>query len=310
MRVYHVKRVWSGVAPPCLTKASVFQTQRSVAVQLFKRAISLTVETITPSERRSHFVGGGFHPLPQLLALLFTLFLFASPVFAQPPAPTTDAHSKARAQLREIVSRSEFKITKSAQKNPLQESAEWLRQKWDELTKWFNKLFSQTPKIISNSFVVWVFIGLFLVLAMRLVIHLFKNRYQAPKLRNAPLAFTEEIERFPLAEEWLERAKGYAEAHDHAKAYRAAFVALLLRLDAESVVPFEKQRTNGEYLQLLLKSPALFRALKPAFWQFDTHCYGGRPALPADYAQTIALYEKLPSLARRTEAGRIVEEAR
>lgn len=240
-----------------------------------------------------------------LLAL--ALCFFASSARAQSAPP--DSHAQARAQLREIVSRSEFKSPAAPQDNPFKETAEWWRKKWDDLMKWFGKLFSQTPKIISNSVIVWVFIGLFFAFAIRLLIHILKNRYQTPRLRNVPLSFTEEMEAFPSAEEWLDRARGYAQAEDHARAYRAAFVALLLRLDAEGVVRFEKHRSNGEYLQLLQKSPALYRELKPAFWQFDTHCYGGRPALPADYAQTLELYANLPALARQGSAGRRAEEA-
>ncbi|GDX40552.1 hypothetical protein LBMAG21_08440 [Armatimonadota bacterium] len=243
-----------------------------------------------------------------LALLLFTLLLFTPSAFAQPSTSTAETHSKARTQLREIVSRPEFKMTKGVQKNPLQQTADWIRQRWDDFTKWFQKLLSLTPKIVSSSLFVWVFIGIFFVLGVRLLIRILKSRYRTPKLNNSPLDFTEESEEFLSSEVWLERAKEYAQANDYTKAYRAAFVALLLCLDSEGVLPFEKHRTNGEYLQHIAKSPSLFRVLKPAFWQFDTHCYGGRLALPADYAQTLALYQKLPTLVKQTVVGKVVEE--
>lgn len=245
----------------------------------------------------------------RLFVLLLTLLFCGSPcAFAQAPAKL-DAHSQARAQLREIVSRSEFNSATAAPNNALQDAVTWWRKKWDALMKWLGEIFSQTPKIISNALFVWVFIGLFLIFASRALIDVLRNRSRTPKLRNAPLAFAEDIEEFPSLQEWLDRAKACAQRGDYAKAYRAAFIALLIALDAEGVAPFKKHRTNGEYIALLAKSPPLHQALKPAFHQFDAHRYGSRPALPADYAETLALCERLPALVAQTGNGHALQEA-
>ena len=114
---------------------------------------------------------------------------------------------------------------------------------------------------------------------------------------------------FLSSEEWLERAKTFAKESDWIQAYRALFIATLLLLDTAHFIPFEKHRTNGEYLHLLAKLPLLYPLLAPAIWQFDTHRYGGRTVSQSDYSHSLALYEKLIPLTTNPTRGQVTAEA-
>ncbi|MCX6382413.1 MAG: hypothetical protein NT023_23540 [Armatimonadetes bacterium] len=66
----YVKRFGSGVENPCLGKASVFQTQVSDDGQPFEIATGFPSATVPPSERRLHFLDGGFQPPSESLPYL------------------------------------------------------------------------------------------------------------------------------------------------------------------------------------------------------------------------------------------------
>lgn len=92
---------------------------------------------------------------------------------------------------------------------------------------------------------------------------------------------------------WVGLARELAERGDLRGAYRAAFTALLVRLDRMGALRFERQRTNGEYLRALRARPALFAAVKPVVRDFDQRWYGGVDVTQKDFMSMLAAYEGL-----------------
>ncbi len=94
------------------------------------------------------------------------------------------------------------------------------------------------------------------------------------------------------ADEWLEAARELARSGDYRRAYRAVFVALLLRLDRAGILRYERSRTNGEYLRGLRKQTALLEVVQPFANAFDARWYGHLPATEADFEAGVGWYQK------------------
>ena len=80
------------------------------------------------------------------------------------------------------------------------------------------------------------------------------------------------------------------------RAYRAAFLAILRRLDAFGKIHFERDKTNGDYLRTIHNEPVLHRWLMGIARQFDVRWYGTRQITEDDVRRTLEQFNHIPDL--------------
>ena len=229
----------------------------------------------------------------RIVALLFSLFLLASvPALAQ-NAGRANAPEQVKANLKSILNGGEFQSAQPVDSSIYEKAVKWLREMWDKLTEWFRHLFQFSDGGVSKSpGVQWVFIALFITIgtyvAYRLVRSYLANRKtkQAKSRTAFNLDETEEdISREP--NDWLREAEQRRANGDFRRAYRAYFLAILLKLDQAGIAPFERGRTNGEYLRVLRRADRndLRDLLAPLILEFDLRWYGNKPTMAVDAAE-------------------------
>lgn len=229
---------------------------------------------------------------------------------AQSAAPATAEAARAariKADLRGILSSPEFTYDQPHD-TFWQRVGKWVQDTLEKIGKALRRIFqfrgpSGAPvrgAFAIGNVVLMVVLGVALLAIIgygiaRLAEHIAARR-RAPKRKKKWLDITSEVvepEESAAAEPdaWIRAANAHAAAGDYRKAYRAVFVAVLIRLDRLGALRFERSRTNGEYLRALRGNPALLGLLRPLARGFDLHWYGERPATEGDYRQAMSAYE-------------------
>jgi hypothetical protein len=263
------------------------------------------------------------HP-GRLRALFFLcgLLWFSSPtpfpVRAQSPSRTLPASERAapveiKAQLDRIFTAREFRPAQSGDRNPLQKYLQQIKNAWDRFWKWYRDLFSFSRLGAGGEiFLTWLFLLGFLSLSLWLLFKIFTNRFARKKrLAEARTVLdTEEWseEEIPAPEDLLQNASLCAQQGDYRGAYRALFLATLLRLDRNGLIPFERAVPNGAYLHALYKQgrKELFDLLRPFVWDFDTRWYGAHPTSEADYQEAQQRYQAIASALQNARETTII----
>ena len=206
-----------------------------------------------------------------------------------------------KASLNRILESQEFQ-PESKEKSFLNQTIESLRGYWERIRKWFQNLFRMGGLAGGSSVVTGILVCLLLAGLFWVLLKIARER--APRIigeaaPNAILAEEEaqaDIIRDP--DVWTQQAAEWAQKQDYRRAYRALFLALLLRLDAANALEYDQARTNGDYLRVLFaaKTRPLYDLLMPLAGGFDRFWYGQEPAQQSDYRSLQETVERLPAL--------------
>jgi hypothetical protein len=208
---------------------------------------------------------------------------------------------KVRADLKEILARSEFQTGQGMDTNPLTKYLKLLQEKWDAFWDWFRKLFDFASGFGTlGQAVVYVMIGLLLLGGGLLLAKILRQYFQNQARKDADIhtVFDEDDPEDAIshdAQVWLNEADGLAQASDWRRAYRAVFVATLMHFEQAGILTFQRGRTNGEYWQTIrTKTPKTIADTFRAFvLGFDSRWYGNQPTDQADYRQSLAMYDRI-----------------
>ena len=235
--------------------------------------------------------------------LILLLLLVGAPALAQNGGRAADPQ-QVKANLKTILDSREFQAAQPADPSLYEKAARWLREQWDKIMERLRGLFKFGDGGVGKSpGVQWVFIALFIAVGTYVARRLIRSYLATRKTTRAKArtAFDlddteEEISREP--NDWLEEARRREEEGDYRRAYRALFLAVLLKLDQAGVVAFERGRTNGEYLRSLRRDsrPYLHDALTPLVLEFDLRWYGDKPTTAEDAAKMRVEYDRLSQM--------------
>jgi hypothetical protein len=213
------------------------------------------------------------------------------------PVPAT----RLKASLNRILEGQEFQ-PESREKSLLTQTIQRLRGYWERIRKWFQNLFRTGGLAAGSSVVTGILVSLLLAGLFWILFKIARDwspRTVGQAAPNAILAEEEaqaDIVRDP--DVWAQQASEWAQKQDYRRAYRALFLALLLRLDAANVLSYDRARTNGDYLHVLRareKRP-LYDLLLPLARGFDRLWYGMEPARQSDYLALRETYDHLPTM--------------
>jgi hypothetical protein len=204
--------------------------------------------------------------------------------------------------LRQILSEPEFQW-RSPEPTLLERVGRWIGERLEQFFDALGRLlrFSPAPEAGRSELFFWVIYvllvgGLIAALAWlltRLARRVSARRADAvprrrPTVSSQVIEPQETVEADPPA--WLEAARQHAEAGDYRRAYRAVFLAILIRLDRVGAIHFDRSRTNGEYLRSLRSRPALLALFGPLARDFDAVWYGCAPVTEQDYRRLLESY--------------------
>jgi hypothetical protein len=213
------------------------------------------------------------------------------------PVPTT----RLKASLNRILEGQEFQ-PESREKSLLTQTIQRLRGYWERIRKWFQNLFRTGGLAGGSSVVTGILVSLLLAGLFWILFKIARDwspRTVGQAAPNAILAEEEaqaDIVRDP--DVWMQQASEWAQKQDYRRAYRALFLALLVRLDAANVLSYNRARTNGDYLRVLRareKRP-LYDLLLPLARSYDRFWYGMEPAQQSDYQDFRETYDRLPAM--------------
>jgi hypothetical protein len=247
-----------------------------------------------------------WRPLLVLISLvLLAVFRSAPPAAAQLPEP--ERVQRIQGHLREILSGQEFQW-KKPEPTILERAGKWIGERLEQFFDALGRLFrfSPAPETGAGELFFWMIYvalvgGLILLLAWlltRLARRLSERRADAaprkrPAVASQVVEPEETVESDPEA--WLETARQYAESGDYRRAYRAVFLAMLIRLDRTGAIHFDRARTNGEYLRALRSRPPLLTLFLPLARDFDARWYGSAPVTEQDYRRLLESYAAVSS---------------
>jgi hypothetical protein len=101
-------------------------------------------------------------------------------------------------------------------------------------------------------------------------------------------------------EAWARLADRFARNGEWRLALRAAFLELLVLLQERGAIRYERQRTNGEYVETLASGPA-GRPFALFVRAFDEAWYGNRPFEEAAYRQALEWAHEVDRATARAE---------
>jgi hypothetical protein len=241
--------------------------------------------------------------MKRLLQLFIVLIAVAGialspfqPANAQSPAETPRA-ARIKADVRSILSSPEYQTAKPGD-SPLDRFGKWLHGVWDDFWEWFRHLFSfGGGRGAGGNVMPWIVL-LALALGMAYVIAYAISRWApglklAKKKRLVTETLLEEESASTEPDELLAAAERYAKSGDFRRAYRAAFVAILLRMDRMGFIKYDRARTNGEYLRSLRGRPFIMSMIRPLVNDFDFRWYGGASVAESDYRRFLQAYEQV-----------------
>jgi hypothetical protein len=233
-----------------------------------------------------------------LCAFVLTSFALISSAKGQEPAASPRAE-RIRADLRQILSAPEFRVTPAGE-TPLQRAGRWLRERWDAFVKWWEGLFSFGGQANpgASRFFMWIVLGVLIVGIAYVLAYAVRRGALARGLKSGRSAgvnsSSEPIEeRIDDPDGLLAAAKELAVAGQYRRAYRAVFLAILLRMDRLELIRFDRSRTNGEYLRALRSRPDVLNWMRPLTNDFDLRWYGGQPVDEPDYRRAMTVYERI-----------------
>jgi hypothetical protein len=224
----------------------------------------------------------------------------ASP--ASPASTVSPRAAKIKEDVRAILSSPEYRRDPGGD-TVLTSAVKWIQRQLKKLGDWFRRLFSFGAGAggAAGQALFWViFVGLLVGLAYIIAMLVNKTgpiRRTKPGAKPGVQTLDPEEDAATDPEDLLAAARRHAEAGDYRRAYRAACVAILLRLDRQGLIRFDRARTNGEYLRALRERPALFALLRPLARDFDHRWYGGVGVDRADYERFLAAYQQVGSAA-------------
>jgi hypothetical protein len=240
-----------------------------------------------------------------VLAILLWVGLALCPTACVAQAGGVDAGRAARikADLREILSSPQYRIEAP------QESAfsRILRKIGDGLKaffRWLGRLF-RFPSGLGGSvggggnLFFWVIlVGVIVAMAYVIAYALrqaAKRREGDARKRRPGIISEPEESAAASPDDWLTAARRHAASGDFHRAYRAVFIALLLRLDRLGAIQFERSRTNGEYLRQLRARQPLYQLMSTLARDFDARWYGRAPVAEDDYQRVLRAFESVPT---------------
>ncbi len=235
-----------------------------------------------------------------LLACCLALPTLAQ-VAADRSTPASARAARARDQVRDILASPEYGREKPG-KSPLERLGDVLLSPVKRFFKWLGEklegLSLPTPSGVLGQILMYAFYGVLISLAVlllaKLVVGLARRGAQRASAGNKKPAVSstmiEEPEPAAEPDTWIEVARRHAAEGDMRSAYRAAFTAVLVRLDRLGAIRYERQRTNGEYVRALRGHPQYLAAVRPAARDFDARWYGHLPVQQADFERMLATY--------------------
>ncbi len=241
-----------------------------------------------------------------VVALLQLLALTAAPLraIAQAELPPSRPQASPRAlrikaDLRDILTSRDYRLDKPRE-GVLSRIGKWISKKWDAFVEWLRRVFSFGGRLGGGSAPVLPYIlTVALILLMAYAIAYAIKNYKGGSLatKKTPTVDTLlEPEEAAAAEPdaWISAAKRHAAAGDYRRAYRAVFIAILIRLDRAGALRFERSKTNGDYVRALGDKPKLLAFLRPLANDFDARWYGHVSSTEADFRKVLANYNEVP----------------
>lgn len=225
-----------------------------------------------------------------LIGLLALCWLSMTPAAAQAQSRA----EKVRAEVREILSSPEFRVT-PPEPSYFDRALKRIGELIDELFERIGRLFGLRGGHAGGNIAFWIIL-IGLIIGMGLLATYALRRLETRKTVKAPEATkVEEDPDSSQPEDWLALAQSFAARGDFRRAYRAMFRALLLRLDSGGLIRFDPSRTNGEYVRSLRSNERIYRIFRPAADGFDILWYGRRPAVEQDFQSCRTAYESVDS---------------
>jgi len=203
------------------------------------------------------------------------------------------ARSPREAQaLQQVLARSEFS------RSPIESWEERVR---DWLMERLRRLFAGTRPATLEAIaraLYYLVLGLLILLLAYLIWTYVPGLRLRRRGRAARLAVDDAVAAPDSADAHLAAADAAAAAGRYLDALRHTYIAMLLRLDAANMVPFDRARTNREVLRALQRGGhAPVRDLfLPVTMTLDEKLYGGRPATDEDYRGCRAVATRLEVL--------------
>ncbi len=240
--------------------------------------------------------------------MIAVLFLLLS---APPPSPPPFGAPVYRERLEQILARREFRAV-PREVDPLLEGGrlkapsfvKWLVERMGNALatffEWLAKWLFRDPRppesanagvgSLSRSALFALGLGAGLLLVLLLLHVLRRPEASAPSSAPAAVSLVRGAQPDALAqpaEAWARLADRFARNGEWRLALRAAFLELLVLLHERGAIRYERQRTNGEYVDALASGPAgpPFSLLVGAF---DEAWYGNRPFDETAYNAAIA----------------------
>jgi hypothetical protein len=243
-----------------------------------------------------------------LISLVAGLLIYGVRANAQSTPRPDPSAAQIKSDLKEILNQPEFHA-ESDQPGRLAAMMDSIQKRlerwWKNFQDFLDRLFPGGRGSIGavDIHLVYAVILTLTIVALWLVVRVITQRggLHLPKRRTiqgTPTTPTEEQETPLPPDEWIERAAKAAREGDFRAAFRAVFLAILVRLDRAGKIEFKKHRTNGEYVRSLrLTTPkSLYDLFVPLSNEFDLHWYGGRPSEESDYLRFLDAYRTLPVL--------------
>ena len=236
------------------------------------------------------------------LAMLLGCWANGSAGRAQAPPPESARAARIKADLQRILSSGDYRVEKPGE-NPLAPVGKWISDRWREFTDWLRRIFSFGGRVGTGSSPIlpYVLVVALILLIAYAIAYALKNYKAAPRLaKQKPTIDTLlEPEETATAEPdaWIAAARRHAAAGDYRRAYRAAFIAVLIRMDRAGALRFERSKTNGDYVRSVRAKPKLLEFLRPLVNDFDARWYGRVEATNDDFLQILSAYDSAPGVA-------------
>lgn len=190
-------------------------------------------------------------------------------------APPSDRAHEIQAQVGRILASPEFR--NAPRNTALQRLGEWLLELGSRIMQALAKLFG-LGKLASGSWMVVVlYVGLILAIAWGLSVMVRNRRWRvaqppATAVIAAVVPLPEDVP--DSAERLLALSHELAASGEWRRAFRAAYLAMLLLLSEAGVIRFDPSRTNGEYLREASRHAEGLALLRPITNEFNRLIYG------------------------------------
>ena len=234
--------------------------------------------------------------LSALLAL--TMALGRTTHAAAQGATVSPRAARIQSDLRQILSDPEYAV-KPPGETIAQRVGRWISEQWTAFKDWLDRIFSFGGRAGPGTarFMMWVvlaalIIGIAYVLAYAIRRGKWGKGSRGQRRPERTVSTDALEERVEDPDSLLAVARELAASGQFHRAYRAIFLAILLRMDKVELIRFDRSRTNGEYLRSLRAHPDVLAWMRPLANDFDFRWYGGHPVDEPDYRRALSLYER------------------